>query len=581
MFARHPSLANPPAVDAYLQDFQSWLLAADFTSTKETNEGWQGCIHVDWEDPNTGEWNTSAHQVLIVLPAGFPYQAPVVLSRDVPSLQPSWHLSPIGTLCLWREPGGWNPFMSAQKLLDRVGDWFRYYHTDGWPDDFAPTDLHLYLENEGMVVIGDDWNPPTDEKSGSFILWRNSTYPTIPCLVGLKNNRGKANLEKRLRDQLGWIEQGVQHFNGVWFRVNAPFVPSNRLDHLLSQIDLNSGDPSGTAHAYLIQQLSRMTSGNGIPIAIGYPGNRDLEQWLFLWIPKPKGKKICISRSDLMQTLVVKSFETAPARKADLLRRTAHLSNHLGNKKVAVLGVGALGGSVALLLAKAGLGEIRLVDSDIVKPVNVIRNIAGLEDVGFQKTFCVSRKILRHNPDCHVETFQETWRKHELEKIISDVDLVIDTTANASFSLLLNQLIVSKRGAILYAAAYRRAAIGRFVLYRGEHQPNDPCLACYFLNEGRWNEENYPIIPPDPATTFAEEGCAAVTEEADAIHLELVAAQSALTAAKLLSGQELAGNLYLQVNEVISEARNILAMPGIHTLHNPALWDCSICNQRE
>lgn len=580
MFARRPSLANPPAVDACVQDFQRWLLSAGFAPAERIREGWQGWIHVDWEDPETGAWNSSSHQVLIILPAGFPYNAPVVLSKDDPPLQPSWHLSPEGTLCLWREPDGWSPFTSAQKLLERVSDWFRYYHTGGWPDDFAPTDLHLYLQSDGTVVIGDEWNPPAEERRGSFILWRNHTYSMVPCLVGLKNSQGKANQEKRLRDQLSWIEQGIQRYNGVWFRVNAPFVPDNHLDHLLIQIDQNSGEPTGTAHAYLVEQLSRMISANGIPLAIGYPGIRGIERWLFLWIPKPGDKKIYLTRPELMGKIAVKSFETAPARKADLLRRTAHLSKHLGSKKVAVFGVGALGGSVAILLAKAGLGEIRIIDSDIVKPTNVIRHVAELSDVGFPKTLCVTHKILRHNPDCHVITFPESWQEQELEKITNEVDLVIDTTASVAFSLWLNQLIVRRNGAILYAAAYRRAAVGRLVLYRNDHQPCDPCLACYLLNEEKWGERNYPIIPPDPTTTFEEEGCASVTEEADAIHVEMVANQCAKMAIQILMQQDMFGNLFLLVNEPIIESSNILSKPGVHAFQNINLKDCPICSGR-
>lgn len=574
-------MANPPAVDAYLQDFQSWLLAADFTPAEKISNGWQGVIHVDWEDPETGAWNSSAHKVVIFLPAGFPYHAPVVLSRDEPPLQLSWHLSPEGTLCLWREPDGWKPFTTAQKLLERMSDWFRNYHTGCWSGDFTPTDLHLYLQSESTVMIGDEWNPPLGEQRGNFILWRNNTYPMIPCLVGLKNNKGKSNQELRLRIPLAWVEQGVQSFHGVWFRVNAPFVPGNRLDHLLDQIDQNSGEPSGTAHTYLVQQLSRMVSGNGIPFAIGYPSIRGLEQWLFLWIPKPNGRKIYLSRPEQMNSIEVNSFETMPARKADLLRRTAYLSKDLGNKKVAVFGVGALGGSVALLLAEAGLGEIRLIDSDKVKPVNAIRHVSGLDNVGFKKTFSVSRKILRHNPDCQVATFEETWQVQDLEKIINDVDLVIDTTANATFSLWLNQLIVSRNGAVIYAAAYRRAAVGRLIMNRGDYQPSDPCLACYQLNAERWDERNYPIIPPDPTTTFEEEGCAAVTEEADAIHLELIASQCALLAVKFLTGQTLLGNLHILVNEPVLEAKNTLLESGIHVLNNSALPDCPICHRRE
>lgn len=578
--ARHPSLANPPAVDVFLQDFYRWLLSADFTPADDKNNSWRGEISVEWKDPETGEWNSATHLVMIFLPAGFPYHAPVVLSRDGPPLHPSWHLSPEGALCLWREPGGWKPFMSPQKLLERVSDWFRYYHMGDWPKDFNPTDLHLYLQSEGTVVIGDEWVPIAGERRGDFTMWRNKEYSMIPTLVGVKNSFGKANQEERLRDQLGWIEKGVQSFHGVWYRVNTEFVPSNRLDHLLDQIDQSSGNSSGTAHSYMIEKLSRMISAGGIPLAIGYPTIRGLEQWLFLWIPKPNGKKIYLSRPELMKTIEVRSFETMPARKADLLRRTVHLSKDLGSKKVAVFGVGALGGSIALLLAKAGLGEIRLIDSDIVKPVNVIRHIAGLNDVGFAKTFCVRRNILRHNPDCNVMTFPETWQIQDIEKILHEVDLTIDTTANTAFSLYLNQFIIPKRGAIIFAAAYRRAAVGRLILNRGDYYPSDPCLACYQLNDVMWDENIYPLIPPDSTTTFEEEGCAAVTEEADAIHIEMIASQCASLAIKQLVGQMLPGNLYLLVNESIPEAMNILNKPGIHILNNSALPGCPICHHQ-
>lgn len=571
-------MVNPRAVDAYLQDFQQWLLAADFVPAAGISNGWQGAIYIDWEDIQSGVWNSAAHQVTIILPPGFPYHAPVVLSTDTPVLTPSWHFSPQRCLCLWREPGGWNPFMSAQKLLERIRDWFHHYHTGDWPEDFTPTDLHLYLENEGMIVIGDEWCPPTEERKGTFALWRNNKYKLItPSLVGLRDQQGKANKEMRLVSALSWIEQGVQTYPGVWFRVNEPFVPASRLEMLLKQIDQYQGVSSGTTNDFLIRHLSRVIACDGFSIAIGYPGTRQQEQWLFLWVRKPTGRKLHLANQELIKAIEVRSFSTEPARKSDLLRRTIHLSKDLSSKRVALFGVGALGGSIALLLAKAGLGEIRIIDSDQMKPTNVIRHIAGLDEVGIDKTFAVRRKILRHNPDCVVMRYEETWKEQELERIIKDVDLVIDATANASFSLWLNQIIIRNKVSVLYTASYRRASVGRLILYRSASDQDDPCLACYLLNEERWEKEAYPIIPSDPTTTFEEEGCASVTEEADAIHLEMVANLSTLTAVKFFSGQALTANLLLQVNEPLTDADNILSNEGQYKVKNSALHDCPIC----
>ena len=161
------------------------------------------------------------------------------------------------------------------------------------------------------------------------------------------------------------------------------------------------------------------------------------------------------------------------------------------------------------------------------------------------------------------------------------MDLVIDTTANAAFSLWLNQIIVHGNGVILYAAAYRRASIGRLILYRGKGLHTDPCLACYFLCEENWNDDNFPFIPLDPTSAFEEEGCASVTEEADAIHLDLVSSQCALTAVKFLSEQPLSGNLFLQVNEGLTDTHSILSNSGFFTIQNAATQNCPLCNKKE
>jgi molybdopterin/thiamine biosynthesis adenylyltransferase len=251
------------------------------------------------------------------------------------------------------------------------------------------------------------------------------------------------------------------------------------------------------------------------------------------------------------------------------------------DKKVAIYGVGALGSSISLLLAKAGIGVIRLVDSDIVLPVNVSRHAAGLNMIEMPKTFAVEKLIQYHNPDCIVQTYDQTWDRQQLNTQIQDVDLVIDATANVAFSLFLNHACLVTERPLLYAATYRRAGIGRLILKRQDGINDDPCLACYFLAPELWDNQDYPIIPPDPTASFIEDGCTTPTEEADAIHVEMNANLAALTSAQFLSANSLGYNLIIQVIEPLDSNLGILSCEGVHKIQNQRNVSCPICGTRK
>ncbi len=79
----------------------------------------------------------------------------------------------------------------------------------------------------------------------------------------------------------------------------------------------------------------------------------------------------------------------------------------LSNKSVAVFGVGGVGGYVAEMLARSGVGEIHLFDSDDVSVSNRNRQIIALAStVGKPKVEVMRERILDINPDAAVVTHQ-------------------------------------------------------------------------------------------------------------------------------------------------------------------------------
>ena len=562
-------------MDDHLELFFSSLQENEF-EPNEANTNWTGFIQVDWQDVQTGEWKTAVHKIAIALPEGFPYQAPIVYSKDNPPLASSWHLSPGDplTLCLWDSESGWKPHFSAKKLLNRISDWLYYFHTDTWPANSQVPDLHLYLEKIGTIIIGEDWKPPSDLTNGHLILWRSSKFSKTPYIASYQ--REVSVPEPRLADNI-ILGSNPERLRGVWFRVPQPFVPKDQLDTLFSQIDDLICTYSGWSTKKCIESIGQCVTGNGFPVAIGYPDQKGEERWLFLWsqFPGGIGKRFKWARHQKMRQVAIKSFQTAPASKEALLRRSAYISKNLTNKRIAIFGIGALGSSIALLTAKAGIGELRLVDNDNLMPGNAMRHICGLNYVGRQKTTAIKFVIHRHNPDCYVELFRATWAKEELNKYIKGCDFVIDATGNTNFSLYLNKICVDLEQPVLFTTAYRRARVGRIIMRLDR---KSPCLACYLKYRAKWANDEYPIIPANPEESFIEDGCGSVTEEAVALDVEAIANFSARQTIRFLQGSHDGSNLGILVNEPLpDDDSKVLSIPGQHFWTNKAYTNCLVC----
>ena len=100
----------------------------------------------------------------------------------------------------------------------------------------------------------------------------------------------------------------------------------------------------------------------------------------------------------------------------------------LASARVAVFGVGGVGGYATEALARAGVGHIDLIDSDKVALSNINRQIiATHQTVGQYKTEAARDRIATINPDCTVKCFNLFFDAESKENFtFSDYDYVID-----------------------------------------------------------------------------------------------------------------------------------------------------------
>lgn len=99
----------------------------------------------------------------------------------------------------------------------------------------------------------------------------------------------------------------------------------------------------------------------------------------------------------------------------------------LKNAYVTVIGLGGVGGITAVILARCGIGRLRLVDFDKVDETNINRQVvANTKTVGKNKTDVLEEMILDINPSCQVEKFSTRLTKENIYNLISNDTFVVD-----------------------------------------------------------------------------------------------------------------------------------------------------------
>jgi molybdopterin-synthase adenylyltransferase len=101
----------------------------------------------------------------------------------------------------------------------------------------------------------------------------------------------------------------------------------------------------------------------------------------------------------------------------------------LENKKIAIIGCGGLGSSLAFALGASGIGEIHLVDFDEVSIHNIHRQIAfKVDDEGKNKAAINAKVMQERSP--YVRAIPHECDFNAFEKKNIEVDLIIDATDN-------------------------------------------------------------------------------------------------------------------------------------------------------
>ena len=143
----------------------------------------------------------------------------------------------------------------------------------------------------------------------------------------------------------------------------------------------------------------------------------------------------------------------------------------LQKARVAVFGIGGVGGYTVEALVRSGVGAIDLIDNDVVSVSNLNRQIVALHStVGRYKTEVMAERVLDINPNCKVKVFNTFYTPDSVEFDFSSYDYVVDAvdTVSAKLAIVENAIrantpVISAMGAgnKLNAAAFEVADISK------------------------------------------------------------------------------------------------------------------------
>ena len=122
--------------------------------------------------------------------------------------------------------------------------------------------------------------------------------------------------------------------------------------------------------------------------------------------------------------------------------------------RVAVVGLGALGSLSSILLARAGVGHLVIIDRDVVELDNLQRQVLYDEcDVGEAKAIVAGAKIAEMNSDVEVQIYPSDLGPRNVDEMLASVNIIVDGLDNLKTRFVVNDFCVKRGIPFVYGGA--------------------------------------------------------------------------------------------------------------------------------
>ena len=141
-------------------------------------------------------------------------------------------------------------------------------------------------------------------------------------------------------------------------------------------------------------------------------------------------------------------------KEEDLLQRNVKgISEKLKKVKVCILGLGGLGSNVAVLLARSGIGYLKLVDFDIIEASNLNRQQYRVSHIGMKKTEAMKSIIREINPFVETDILDIKVDRENIHSIVGDIEIVVEAFDRAETKAMLMEELLTNTNKIVVSAS--------------------------------------------------------------------------------------------------------------------------------
>ena len=123
------------------------------------------------------------------------------------------------------------------------------------------------------------------------------------------------------------------------------------------------------------------------------------------------------------------------------------------SSKILIVGVGGLGCPAAENLVRAGVGNLGLIDDDIINLSNIHRqSLFSSKDVKKTKVSIAAKKLKEINPITKIKTYKSRLNENNIENIIKNYEIIIDGSDNFKTKFLINDFCIKFKKRLITGA---------------------------------------------------------------------------------------------------------------------------------
>lgn len=392
----------------------------------------------DWED------------VTVLVPAGFPFEHPdIVLPHERFAGLP--HVMWAKAICLYLAANDWDPGRGMHGLIVQLLTWFDAVARGTITGPEIPWHAPLTRRRTDQYLLVRPDVPDIVEQSADLLLF----------LAFIERTTGPLYELRRWLTSYSEVEALCAERTGQQPEAGAEREQPEARERFVAPV-VALARPVGFAYPNERADLLRVLERQGLA-AERYRGftqrARDVnaEIWdhdgeapeiLLLGTPAPGHYAIpsrvahlaawSLGGDDPNAVAWLNVFDQRP--RITTRRDVTRAVQWLAGKRILVLGCGALGAPTAEFCVRAGAAETYLVDDAEVRPGVLVRQPYTYEDIGSNKAVALTRRLRAIAPESSVLYWPFDALYIVSESEISEVDLVIDATANRSVAAALERV---------------------------------------------------------------------------------------------------------------------------------------------